>query len=374
MTQKTFCVNPWISVNYRFGKGFNPCCVFDRAIEADSTKDYAASTELANIKQQLIDGKQIPECNSCWAEERNGFSSKRIRDNKRYQQIVDAKFGSSLKQPTDNFVYYHVRLGNHCNLRCFTCSDEFSTGWISENKKFGLPHREPILIKQDEPIWQELRDNAAHIGRIEFVGGEPFMMLAEEQASLFKYLVESGHSKHIRLMYNTNCTRMPAEQIDYWQYFNSVDLNLSIDGVGKQFEYLRFPADWNAVKDNIKQYMSMPKANPTIVHTIIILNVGYLPAMLDFCKEQGITLFVNPLHYPSVLDIGHAPAPVREWIKQQLHSVDHPDVKNILSMLDNNDYHSSTEILDYCNTLDQRRGTSLADTFPELVQALHVPS
>jgi hypothetical protein len=165
---------------------------------------------------------------------------------------------------------------------------------------------------------------------------------------------------------------MPSEQLEYWPHFNSIDLNLSLDGVGKRFEYLRFPAEWETVKANVREFISMTNTRPTVIHTVSVLNVGYLKEILDFCTEHGITLFVNPLHQPALLSVSHAPEPVRAWVREQLSEVDCPDVAHILEQMNSDTYSDPQDILDYCHTLDQRRGTSLSQTFPELVKALHV--
>jgi MoaA/NifB/PqqE/SkfB family radical SAM enzyme len=374
MNEKTFCVNPWVALHYQFGQGYNPCCVYANDIDANNILEYSQSSELSELKQQLIKGEQAPGCRICWQEEAQGYSSKRIRDNVTYGKVFNAKFHANLSQLSDQFVRYYVRLGNHCNLKCVTCNDFFSTGWVSENKKFnGVAFNQPIMIKKVDPIWQTLRDNASGIGKIEFVGGEPFMMLEQEQADLFKYLAESGHSKHITLMYNTNGTRMPDEQLEYWPYFKQIDISLSMDGIGDRFEYLRNPAIWQQFVENLNRYKKIEKVRLLIVHTTSVLNAGYLGEVHDFCKTHDLNVFYNILHYPLLLDLHRAPAKTKTWIHDQLESIDDPVIKNIQSQLQlyKEAPNDAQDILDYCLSLDSRRGNSIAQAFPELYKQLN---
>lgn len=375
MNEKTFCVNPWIALHYQFGQGYNPCCVYANTIPAANVLEYSQSSQLAELKQQLLNGTPAPDCRICWQEEAQGYSSKRQRDNVTYKTIFNAKFNRNLELQTDQFVRYYVRLGNHCNLRCVTCNDFFSTGWISENKKFlGKAEHQPIMIKPVDPIWQTLRDNAAGIGKIEFVGGEPFMILEQQQADLFKYLVDSGHSKHITLMYNTNGTRMPEEQLEYWPYFKQIDISLSMDGIKDKFEYMRFPADWSVFYNNLQRYKTISKVRLLIVHTTSVLNVGHLPDIDKFCQQHELNVFYNIMHYPTLLDLHRAPPLTRQWIHDQLEPCANPVIKNIQSQLSAEQSNSAQDILDYCAMLDARRGNSLAQAFPELYERLNADS
>lgn len=371
MNEKTFCVNPWVSVNYQFGEGYRPCCVYGSNLKFSSIEQYANSTELAALKKQLLAGVPAKECAYCWQEESQGYSSKRLRDNQQFSQVFDYKYKPAPESTQNEFVRYYVRLGNHCNLRCVTCNDDVSTGWISENKKFGDPAGQPMMLKKTDPIWQTLRDRAAGIGMIEFIGGEPFMMLEQEQADLFKYLVESGHSKHITLLYTTNGTRMPDEQLEYWQHFKRVNIDLSMDGIGNRFEYLRFPASWDAVIKNIQQYKKIPKVKLLILQTISILNVGYLAEVEEFCKTNDLEVFYNKLQEPMILNLHQAPANTRAWIHSRLDGIDNPAIKQIQTQLHTPHYNVAQDILDYCQKLDSRRGNSVAQTFPELFEQLN---
>lgn len=377
MTADTFCVNPWVSLHVAQGKFYNPCCLFKKQFPAASIHDYTASSELAQVKRDLIAGVHIKECSTCWQQEQQGYASKRQRDNTKYQKVFQAKHQNNLEAVHTGFIEYYVRLGNHCNIKCVTCNDELSTGWLSENKKFNLPYGQAILLEETHEIWQHLRDNAAGIGAIEFIGGEPFMMSTTEQCSLFQFLIESGHSKHIRIKYNTNGTRMPTEQIDLWPHFRAVEINLSADGVGDRFDYMRFPAKWDEVQHNIDIYKqlqqtSVPQLELTVIHTVSVLNIGYVDEIIDYCNNADIRLFINMLENPSILNIFNADSRVKDWVASRINQIEHPVVNTLLHQLHvHPSKTNSIDILAFARALDVKRGVSVDSTFPELVAVLN---
>jgi len=370
MTSNTFCVNPWITLHTKFTKGYNPCCRFRGIVNSHSIDSYVNSPELDSIKRRLLDGQAITECADCWKQESRGYTSKRQRDNLTYNKIFQF-LHKDLSKPSQNFVEYYVRLGNHCNLRCTSCSSELSSGWISENKKFNLPTLPVSILPEQHEVWQHMRDHASTIGVIEFVGGEPFMMSQDEQGSLFKFLVDNGHASHIRLKYNTNGTRLPTEQLEYWPHFKAVEINVSVDGTDSRFEYLRFPAQWDEVKRNIKFYQTLPKLDLGIMLTLSVLNIGYVDDVLEFCNIHNLKYFVNMLETPHVLNLFMAEPGIKTWIADRIKAVDDPVVINIAKNLNNTKGTvSAQQILDFVQPLDQRRGTSTKDTFPELFECL----
>ena len=258
MNSKTFCVNPWLTLHANYTKGYSPCCRFKNNIDAKTILEYVNSEQLTKIKQDLLSGNQILECSDCWRQEKWGYESKRQRDNRTYNIVFQALY-KDLQTPQNRFFEYYVRLGNHCNLRCTTCNDDLSSGWISENKKFNIATKPVEILNNDHEVWQHMRDHAATIGAIEFVGGEPFMMSQDAQRDLFAFFVESGHAGHIRIKYNTNGTRLPKEQLPYWPHFKAIEINVSVDGLGQKFEYLRYPAIWSEVEQNIQFYKNLQK-------------------------------------------------------------------------------------------------------------------
>jgi MoaA/NifB/PqqE/SkfB family radical SAM enzyme len=336
--------------------------------------NYIQSTELNSIKNQLLDNQKPLECSFCWSQEAKGLISKRIRDNKSYKKIFDHLNKDPLL-PTNKFFEYYIRLGNHCNIRCTICNDTCSTGWISELKKYGDKHLEPTLINEDHEIWQHIKDNAAYTGAIEFIGGEPFMMMLDTQAELLNSLIKSNHAKHITLKYNSNGTKIPYNLIDLWKNFKRIELNISVDGVREKFEYLRYPAIWEEVVENINFYKNLNFSNLdiTFMHTLSIFNIGYVNDIIEFSKDLSINVFFNMLEYPKEFNLFNFNKNVDLWIIKQLDNIDVERITNIKQNLIDKSYEKTyeKEFLNRCLLLDNRRNLNIEMTFPELINAIN---
>jgi organic radical activating enzyme len=337
-----------------------------------SLEEYAKSEQLKNIKQSLLSGNKIPECRICWQHEENNLTSKRQFDNKTYDKIFRHKFKENLLVPNNNFVEYYVRMGNHCNLRCPTCDDRLSTGWISEKKKFGETAAKPWLTSTDHEIWNHILDHRTHVGMIDFIGGEPFMMLEDKQTELLSKLVESNDAKHIRLKYTSNATKLPNDIIQYWKHFKEVELKLSIDGIGKRFEYIRYPAVWQIANTNINHYVSLQQEiqnlRITIVPTVSIFNIGYLQEIIDYCLDKNLPVNFNMLEEPHHYNPLYFNERTKEWIVKQLSSLTSSNIDNMKQTIAERtllEDHTS-KFINIVSTLDKRRNTVFADTFPEL--------
>jgi organic radical activating enzyme len=374
MNPDTFCVNPWITLHAKFNEGMNPCCLFKNVFKYNTVDEYVNSEELKSIKESLVAGEKIPECVVCWNHEQRGHVSKRQRDNKTYDKIFKL-LNRDLTKPANKFVEYYIRLGNYCNLRCTSCNDQYSTGWASENKKFNLLSSPAVLLSEDSDVWQNLKDHASTVGAIEFIGGEPFMMCLDQQTDLLKWLVDNNHAQHIRIKYNTNGTRLPTEQLLFWSKFKAVELNISVDGIGKQFEYLRFPAKWDELNSNVRFYQNLrnnvPNLELTIITTVSILNIGYIEEILDYCQSHDLKLFLNMLDRPAVLNLYNFDVNIKSWIASRIQHIDHPVIKNIVENLNQQvSTGNGRSLLNFLEPLDQRRNLDMSDTFPELIKFL----
>ena len=112
----------------------------------------------------------------------------------------------------------------------------------------------------NESFWEDFENISTDLKVLEFYGGEP--LLIERHYDILEKLVESGRSKEMTLLYNTNGSVYPDKGVDIWKHFDRVLLSFSFDGVGKQFEYIRHPAKWDRALE--------------ILQRIIDLNIPYI--------------------------------------------------------------------------------------------------
>jgi len=363
------CVNPWLGLHVNGIQGYNPCCLYKRTIPG-SLESYV-SGELNDIKSAFLSGDAPKECSLCYDEEARGITSKRQRDNKRYGHLLNRHLKSKIQ---DRFVEYYIRMGNHCNLRCTTCNSYESSGWVSENKKYGDPSGTVWSIGKEHEIWQKIRENSKNTGLINFLGGEPFMFLESEQIDLLDYLISSGDSNHIILQYNTNCTRLSPSISERWKKFRKVELKISMDGIGPRFEYLRYPAVWSEFEKNLDWYIEISKQHPnmelSIIYTVSIFNLGYAEEAATYCANKNVPIFWNSLEDPDYFYPANIPS-AREWILSRLSSTKETTLRSHASVLENYEGRDLTDLFKKrVDLLDSRRGLKFSDVFEELSRCI----
>jgi pyruvate-formate lyase-activating enzyme len=359
---KTWCVNPFLQAHQLMNGNLTPCCLYRTNTMGKDIDEYINSQELKNLKQNLVSGIQDAGCQICWKEEKSGLISKRQQDNKTYSQRFQLIYNKKeLLEPNPELAEYYIRLGNNCNLRCVTCNDRLSTGWGSENKKYGLPYAKKNNIKKSDPIWSHMIGNVRFIKLIEFIGGEPLMIDINSQVEFLKKVIETGHSKNIKLRYHTNGTKFNNDIAELWQYFNEVTIWISIDGVERSFEYIRYPAKWAVLNSNLEKFFALSSQCSNIKIktncTVSVLNVFNLSEILNWFNNVGLEYHLNFVHFPQEYSLSCQEPMVKEKITQYLQGINANDANTILKIVNT----SSTTfipvpiLIEKLTQLDQKR-------------------
>jgi hypothetical protein len=141
-----------------------------------------------------------------------------------------------------------------CNLACRTCVPECSTFWEKHLRDNNLlKNYIPVTNDNFNTIKRLLETlDLSNLKQVQFCGGETLMGSSYwKTAELIADLVPNAKDK-ILLGFQTNATQ-PIDEKYYklLEKFKLVKLMLSIDGTHDRFEYLRWPANWNQIVDNI---------------------------------------------------------------------------------------------------------------------------
>lgn len=339
----------------------------DYTLEKDDLSTVWNSKELANLRNEFLEGKKPEGCARCWAEEAGGFKSKRIRENERWAHVFDEAF----EDP--KLRYVELKFGNICNLKCRICNPVSSTRWVQEQnfydgkkkwKKYDWP-------ETNEKFWSDLQNIVPNIDLIETAGGEP--LLSEEHFSLLEYMVANDHAKNTTLHYNTNGTIFPNKSY-LWDNFKYVIMALSIDGIEKQFEYQRHPAKWSIVENNIKKFQEMQseKFEFYICLTVNMLNIYYLDEFISWADSNNIFVYLNLLHDPKHYNIKNVPSHIKPIITEKINKnyLDRENVQNILGFMNSEDYNIFDQFVDATNKKDNFRKENFASTFNEYANLL----
>ena len=164
--------------------------------------------------------------------------------------------------------------GSICNLACVTCGPEASTRWQQE---LGIP----IVSGNPRDIDQATIQKAKTMTGIVIGGGEP--MLNHSSESMLEHL---NSDQQINIHFNG--TILPKQSfLDKSERFTHIRYCFSIDGIGERFEYLRWPAKWNTVVDNILWLVDTapPNVDFSVNITVSQLNKEYYTEVVDWANQ-----------------------------------------------------------------------------------------
>jgi hypothetical protein len=274
------CILPFIRYDFHANK---PCCKINGA-EYNHEKDY----------QKLLDDHknniQSKFCTHCWKEEKNNIKSKRQRSNEQFKKYLDIN--------ESKIISVIIPTGNVCNLYCVTCCPTHSTGWSAKVKpmeKTEFYNRYPIPTPYNKITEAMLKKiNWDDVKVVDFLGGETLM-----SKNLWNYLDFLKEDTSISLL--TNGTVVLKDwQIKKCKKFKNLHICFSIDGIEKIFEYVRQPAKWKNVKNNILFYKnSFGKDRLSFHITISNLNIFYIDhIMLELLKILPVKCSFNMVDKP----------------------------------------------------------------------------
>ena len=327
------CVLPFINQDYNANK---PCCILN---------DY----DDQNLEELIDDhrnNRQSRFCRKCYKVENIGLKSNR--------QIYNGLFSTHLDLDSRSLKTAVVPVGNKCNLYCVMCYPGASTAWF---KKYNSMGKAKYWGKEDvikENIDSVDLDRFEHI---EFIGGETL-----KSAGLWKTLAKLKKSVNFSLQTN-GTVELNQKQIELLNSFENFNICFSIDGYGKIFEYIRQPAKWDQVRENIKKNITNFRLDRLSTHcTINNLNILYVDKlMIEIFKVLPARIDLNMVHDPKEFAFDNLPISVGKAIEDR-----NPVFfgKNKITWKGNN--QSKKALLDNLRKQDKFSKLSFEQYLPEL--------
>lgn len=235
----------------------------------DSWIEMQDSDWLKSVKQQM-DSYQWPlECQRCQRTE-NLSDPHSIRLN----SIQRHKILSMYKK---DYLILGGVLDNICNSACQSCNANLSTKIGSlENKNY-------VKISNAELLNQVPMDQVVEI---DLNGGEP------TASPEYQKLLENLPAQIKILRVNTNGSKLLPNIENILKKQIQLIVTLSLDGVDKVHDYVRWPIKWSKYTQTIQQYIELQKIYKnlkleawTTVHT---LNVGDFDNIVEFAKQNNL--------------------------------------------------------------------------------------
>jgi len=207
------------------------------------------------------------------------------------------------------------------------------------------------------------------------MGGEPFMV--PEHFQLIERLVNDPDidTSNIIIGYNTNGTYFPSkENFELYKNFKQVKFAISIDDINERFNYQRKLAEWEEVKNNIKNFQKLDKSQ-YLAHldpTISIFNIFYLNEICTEFNNLGYYGFTNQRHFVnSGPDCIHTlPQYIKDIITEKYKDSDNIWIKRAVNYMNSqkSDYSLWEDFKIKTNKLDLLRKENFQHTFKEFYE------
>lgn len=342
-----FCVLPF------YGYEFNPdggthCCLLP--------KNY----DIESIRKDILSGHRSEACGACWRLEDAGL----ISDRKLKNSALDYYWNRDIR-----YIEEEVRSGkfspilvknitsNTCNATCVTCSSGASSAWAVLEKKINMIPS-PSYSMTKELIDKNL--NFKELVGLNFIGGEP--LYEKLNFYILEKLLECGNTKCFIAITTNGSVALSEKNKDLIKQFKNLNFNISIDGVGPVFEYLRFPLKWNSLLENLEFFRTITD-NISTSYTTSNLNVLYYLETTAWFNQQKLLYYFNPVINPNHFRPGALPKSVKEYIfTKHGHTKDIDFYLGHHTEQDDKDFKKMIELI---AIQDQIKNISIKDYLPE---------
>ena len=413
---KTFCMHPFTGLATREDGAICACCRSHPVgfIQDASLEDIWNNPNMKRIRKSVLTNIRPPECEPCFSLEDQGVES--LRQRHITGKIPEARinlYPNALDALRDDYSMpfeiptMELKLNNLCNLKCRMCHPMDSTSWndwnvvkkyykAEENIMYAIVEQhdlenKPHLDKfQDSPgWWASLEKLLPYFRRVEFAGGEPLM--DPQHYRILDML--APYSENIEIKYATNLSMLGKSNRTIWQYwpkFKSVAVNVSIDGIGDSYEYVRGNASWAELVNNIKQIQTIPNISRIVgAVTVQVSNVLILDKMIEyFLDDIGVVFHTHRVEYPKLLSAQVLPRELQVLAITKLRAVEqrleefslvkkHPELlaytrgqirDNINYLMARDQSDKWTDCVAFNRELDKTRNQSFTNVTPEFKQ------
>jgi sulfatase maturation enzyme AslB (radical SAM superfamily) len=275
MTNKFYCptIHGALVINIKKGDVRVQSCCLRNDPTVYTSGDMWQNIGLTSLRDYNNNNEQFhPGCWNCEALENARYDS--------YRTGMLEKYGRDKEYSGP--VRLDVMFDISCNLACRICGPELSTYWQKHLKENNFPI--PVTAPQhnadpDEMIKHISSLDLSNLQEVVFCGGETMLGNAHwKVAEALAQLIPDA-KKRVMLQFQTNGTiPLNTKHYEILEKFKLVKFLISMDGTKDQFEYMRWPADWNQFTDNLMAMKAKAPVNVMflIEETVSIFNLFYL--------------------------------------------------------------------------------------------------
>ena len=396
MTDKHFCILPWIHMHIWPNGITYPCCLATNDYILGNTNDKSFeelwnSERMTELRKNILAGKPTSGCSRCYEHEAQGSRSMRQNMNMDYEHLIPRTELTNDDGTVDDvyMAYMDIRFSNICNFKCRTCGPELSSFWVDDAIKLGRYSKEqPRILKIKntlDELWDDMEQWIDTVERIYFAGGEPLIM--DEHYKILEHLIDIGKTD-IHISYNTNFSKLTYKKkdaVELWKNFKYVKIGASLDAMGERAEVMRSGTKWSDIEANRERVLrEAPHAEFQVSATVSAYNAEHCVDFFDDWIARGWVepqhIDINVLLFPEYQRAQVLPTDMRKRIQDKLNDymIRH-DLKNVdkngrsynamrafINSLDEDRSEQLPEFIKYNKSIDDVRTENMYRVFPEL--------
>ena len=399
------CTAPLTSILVDTNKGIRPCCYYQDGflgnVNDNTISEIITNDKWKKLKKQMYANEWPNGCLLCKKNEETMGSS--LRQN---------YFENSTAEDIDNekLTYLEFNGSNICNLACVHCHSLYSSKWHIERKKlikivdtYDTDKRKrsssvrPIevgsyldldgttLDKMHLPNPDLVLENIkqldlSNLKTISFRGGEPF--LNSETKTILEYADTQGLLNKVNVSVTTNGTYVDDAVIELLKKCKTVHINMSIDGIGDLFNYIRYgDAKFETIEPNLAKLNVIPNVMILISVASMNYNAFNLLEIRDWTilmsdkynKVQRLAGFNNCVVSPEYLSLATLSDDTRKHLIEfyTKNSIDN-EFQYVINLLSNEFLGEQihTQWVEYTELLEAARGNKIVNIVPQLAKEL----
>lgn len=288
----SFCQAPQGSILFT-PAGYAQPCHYNRGYnygkfpEQSIKEIFESRAKLLLLKK--LQKYRIPEsCHTCKdALKKNQFYNIGAR---KYDNLANGKIFPELLE---------LQIDNTCQLECIMCSGEYSSS-IRKNRE----HKPALSNPYNEAFVKQLTPYLKHIKRINFTGGEPFVIPLYYK--IWKRVITDF--PEIEMNLSTNASHIPEKFKELLPHGN-FSFTISIDSMEKEmYESIRKNASYKNTMKNIEflsNNYSDKKDAISIKSCILYKNYRDIPPLIEYWNNKNINVYAKPVWFPPYLSLRH---------------------------------------------------------------------
>lgn len=392
MIPEKLCIIPFVSVSIHPGGFVSRCMMSSLPMASLDDVDPWNNENFVNLRTTMLDNQwSLPGCVTCNEREKQGLTSQRInwKTNERWWNS-DLWDNTNFKTSGNEIYHLFLNSNNLCNFKCRMCNSLYSNSWINDDRLLmnnGFNRNLNVnFTKNNNDIKKfiiEFLPKLQKLRMITITGGEPF--INDDILEVLEILDRERILKNVHLSITTNGSLITTEKIYRLRNAKKININISIDGTEKLFEYMRsgISCSWDKINLIIDELRMLKTQVPQL---ILSFNSSYqiynMLNVKDF-YDWAEPLITRPhewieyriLTHPEYLHVGVAPSHIKKIADQQLEYVEKNYSEKNKWFIDNmrktlsiektnlwNDFKKFTTIL------DEKRNQSIAEACPDLYE------